>query len=760
MTNEQIGLRGSRGESPVLREVAVDVRLQSLVQETAINQTFRNDSGHNIEAVYTFPLPNDAVLLDMVLTLGERVYRGTVVGRQQAEAQYEEAIEQGDSAFRLQKLGDGLYSASLGNLMAGETAVIGYRYAMTLAWQGNELALRVPATVAPRYGEPTHLAPYQRPEADLLADCALRVSVAVYGELARAAFTCPTHRVTMTPGDDCVSVTLAMEARLDRDFVLMLTTGAQHAACVLAPDGDQHVALLSCAPQAGHEDPAPRSVVLLIDCSGSMAGDSIRQAKEALHRILERLRPVDSFNIIAFGSEQKLFAAHTMPASTSIAAAHVFVDALDADLGGTELGTALERALTMPAAAPACDILLVTDGEVWLDDHVFERTRAAGRRVFTVGVGSAVAEDVVRRLAACSGGACELVTPNDDMAPRIARHFARIYQRRLNALRARWPGEAPLWEAGGDEALFSGDTWSRFAGFASAPYGIARVEVEIEGEGCQMTEIALALSEAHGLAADTLPRLAAAARLKTLSGEEATRLALDYQLVTDSTDYLIVVQRQDAEKSKGMPQLHIVPTMLAAGWGGTGSVHAASVIPAVLRRGATNAAAPRMHADPNIDYCMSVADFDDLIASLSPPSPEQTMVGPQAFIDAVFAPGTQPARTFFRKRAMVLPTSLGALPLEHLPDELVARLRELMTAGHPEDAVVLALLLVLRERLGAVLPAEADRALDQAILKVRPDRRLRRRIEAVLRDLADPQWQIGSDDPTTSEAAAPDEQSR
>lgn len=387
MTNEQIGLRGCRGELPALREVAAEVRLHGLVQETTITQTFRNDSGHNIEAVYTFPLPTDAVLLDMVLTLGERVYRGTVVGRQQAEAQYEEAIEQGDSAIRLQNLGDGLYSASLGNLLSGETAVIGYRYAMTLAWLGNELTLRVPATVAPRYGEPTHLAPYERPEADLLADYALRVNVAVYGELAKAAFTCPTHRVTMTPGDDHVSVTLTREARLDRDFVLTLSTGVQHAACVLAPDGDRYVALLSCAPQVGHEDPAPRSVVLLIDCSGSMGGDSIRQAKEALHRILERLRPVDSFNIIAFGSQQKRFATHTMPATTSVAAAHVFVDALDADLGGTELGAALGQALTMPATAPACDILLVTDGEVWLDHLVFERTRAAGRRVFTVGVG-------------------------------------------------------------------------------------------------------------------------------------------------------------------------------------------------------------------------------------------------------------------------------------------------------------------------------------------------------------------------------------
>ena len=47
---------------------------------------------------------------------------------------------------------------------------------------------------------------------------------------------------------------------------------------------------------------------IIVDCSGSMGGDSIAQARKALYEILELLRPEDAFNVIRFGSShEKLF---------------------------------------------------------------------------------------------------------------------------------------------------------------------------------------------------------------------------------------------------------------------------------------------------------------------------------------------------------------------------------------------------------------------------------------------------------------------
>src|SRR5205085_662886 len=105
----------------------------------------------------------------------------------------------------------------------------------------------------------------------------------------------------------------------------------------------------------------------------------------------------------------------------------------------------------------------------------FDRTIAAARksshRVFPVGVGSAVNEALLQELATHTGGACELVTPNEEMAPRIARHFARVFQPRARAVRVHWP-QAVLWQAmSASLGVYNGDTLRVFAGFDAAPEG-------------------------------------------------------------------------------------------------------------------------------------------------------------------------------------------------------------------------------------------------------------------------------------------------
>lgn len=102
-------------------------------------------------------------------------------------------------------------------------------------------------------------------------------------------------------------------------------------------------------------------------------------------------------------------------------------------MGGTEIAAALRAAYRITgepgiAGEPGMDrdLLLITDGEVWDTKQPVAEARRSGYRIFTVGVGSAVAEAFVRELAAATGGACELVAPREDMAARIHRHFQRI----------------------------------------------------------------------------------------------------------------------------------------------------------------------------------------------------------------------------------------------------------------------------------------------------------------------------------------------
>ena len=91
-------LIGTKGERVALCDVSVSAALHDLLAEVTVTQTYRNDDPVNIEAVYTFPLPLDAVLLNLSVTIGERTLKGAVVEKKAAETRYEDALAAGNAA--------------------------------------------------------------------------------------------------------------------------------------------------------------------------------------------------------------------------------------------------------------------------------------------------------------------------------------------------------------------------------------------------------------------------------------------------------------------------------------------------------------------------------------------------------------------------------------------------------------------------------------------------------------------------------------
>ena len=155
----------------------------------------------------------------------------------------------------------------------------------------------------------------------------------------------PSHRVVVTPGEGMTRVALSGgRSLMDRDFVLNLRLeGTERASAVVDRDLDGHVAYASFNPVfPPGEDTGPRSVKVVVDCSGSMGGDSIAQARVALARILGSLRPQDHFNVVLFGSHHRALFPLQVPADGEhLGMAHALLEQLDADMGSTELGAAL-----------------------------------------------------------------------------------------------------------------------------------------------------------------------------------------------------------------------------------------------------------------------------------------------------------------------------------------------------------------------------------------------------------------------------------
>ncbi|GIU33044.1 VWA domain-containing protein [Shewanella schlegeliana] len=590
--NDEIGLKTSGGEDVALKAVDVKAVLNGVLSQVNIEQTYINTEQSNIEAVYTFPLPLDAVLLELVVEINGEKISGQVKPKMIAETQYEQAITDGDTALLLTKIKEGLYCVNLGNLLANETAIIKFKYAQLHQWQGDSLRFYLPTTLTPRYGNPTSsgLEPHQVPEHSLSTAYTLNFELTIQGQLASAAVNSPTHAIAKHYDNEALKISLKNQTTaMDRDLIVEFT---QPEHCVgeglWSKDDDKIVALTSFYPQIdSYDETTPKSIIMVVDCSGSMSGDSIAQAGIALKQILELLDEDDWFNIILFGSHHRsLFSESVKASRTNLDIAAKELANLKADLGGTEMLTALNAAYD--SAAPAeltSNILLITDGEIWGEEQLLLKAQQSNHRHFVVGVGCAVSEAFLRQLADKTGGASEFVTPNENMSNRIVQHFCRIKQPKLTQSIIRFGDESnddtTLSQTLSHQAtIFAGDTVNSFAQLkllttkqATLSYAYIRASNTDQGKSKKPSQTYEQNIELHPYSdsINTLARLAAYARLASLPKEQAIELALKYQLITDETHCILVKTNHNAVEL-GLPEMRSVPHQIPAGYMGLGSV--------------------------------------------------------------------------------------------------------------------------------------------------------------------------------------------
>jgi len=608
----QAQLAARNGGAAVFDGVRIDGQLRGLLLEVSVLQSFRNPGAAHIELVYTFPLPAQAVLLSMDVRLGERSLAASVVERRQASRRYEDALAEGDSAVMLERAADGSYCINLGNLGPGETGEIVLRYAQALRFAQRGLRLCIPTVIAPRYGNPLRdagLAPHQVPTHDLLGHYPFVLALKLASEFAGATIGSPSHTISIAPGSEGRTVALNGDAALDRDFVLTLDGLAQDCAAIAAADPvepGRTAVLAGFCPRVPASAPRPLRTKILVDCSGSMAGDSIAASRRALQAVIAGFGKDDRFSLSRFGSsvEHRSRALWKSTERTRISARR-WVGNLAADLGGTEMAAALASTFALDQAR-ASDVLLVTDGHIHAIDEVTAAACASGHRLFIVAIGSSPSESQLRQLAQASGGAIDFVAPGEAVEPAIGRMFARLRSPRLDALRLDWPGSRTPCSATLPAVVFEGDTVHVYAALDGAvPDG----EVRLYGRDAAGIEHEIGAAPIR-TAADggTLARMAVQAQLQddaTLGPFDRRRLACAYELVTADTNFLLTVERAPGEKAGGMPRLHQVAQMLPAGYGGIGSVTPGSdnVLrqPTVWRRESTSDAidaAMRQHAAP------------------------------------------------------------------------------------------------------------------------------------------------------------------
>jgi len=696
MGNELAIMKTLAGEKMPLLGVTARGVISGELFELEVEQRYRNEEDKNIEAIYTFPLAARAVLLDIEFELGGKKLSGIAVERKEAEQEYEKAIEDGNTAILLEKSSEDLYTVNLGNLMAGEEAVVRYRYAEPLVREQGRLRLVIPTAIAPRYGNPESagLKPHQIPGVVIGVSYPFTLALDVLGELAKGDMSSPSHNLTMAAIEHGIRLNLK-KGWLDRDFILMMDgAGYSNISCVR--DDEQWVAMATFCPAIPdvYTD-RPLSLRLVIDCSGSMEGDSITQARQAAIKVIETLKADDEFDVTLFGSNYRLLFGHMMPSDDfHKGRATQELIGLEADMGGTEMEDALRATTTRPSERGGGDVLLITDGEIWRIGSLIAMAQKSHLRYFIVGVGSSPSHATLRTLAEETKGAYEAVSPNEDIESVVLRQFARMRQPRATRPQVAWP-VPPLWTTQLPKAIFHDGTFHVYAGFSQPLAGDIKLTYSLDEER-DAQEVAH-VSPWEGKPA-SLARIAIAKRIQEMSsplyGREPgsdrpmrmtkgrlAKLAVQYNLATAYTHYLIVHERADGEKAENLPDVRQVKQMLAAGWGGSGTVMA--------RLGAKHAAMmrPQPCQQPIIRVgCDDALFFDDEMPTDEVPS---VMTSRREETKQAMDDGGTDIPAFLKKQ----PGDKKATKHDHLNlKDLLKKLIELVNSGltHPDDFPALA----------------------------------------------------------------------
>ncbi len=580
-----------------LTGVSIDAEISGPCAKVAVAHRYENREDSPIEAVYVFPVDDGAAVCGFEAIVDGTLVVGEVRERDQAFEEYDQAMEDGHGAFLLDEERPDVFQASVGNLPPGKDVLVRITYVTELEIDGGRLRFVIPTTVSPRYAPAEDRTGTGRPDSEALNPpvawqvpygLELKVRLSMPGGIT--SVESPSHSVSIALGDGSATVTLAQaRAALDRDFVLAVDAagaGSPQAWIERTDDGGEAVAV-AFVPQFSRE-PSPAEVLFVIDRSGSMEGTSIEEVRKALQLCLRSMIPGCRFNIIGFGSCcEPLFPESRAYDQASLTEASAHAAALRADLGGTEILSALRFALEQPRHGTlARQLVVLTDGEVTNTDAVLAlvKEHAATARLFTLGIGAGASRHLVRGMARAGRGCAEFISPGERVEPKVVRLFGRLLSPALTDVALEWIGSRVVQSPAQVPPVFAG---SRLLVYGFATGGTPRA-VRMSGStssGPVMFDVPLdAVPCASGRVVATL---AARARIRELEegGEwlnargsrqmerkqsgarhEIVDLGIRYGLISRETSFVAIERRETPVQ--GDVQLRRVPVALTSGWGG------------------------------------------------------------------------------------------------------------------------------------------------------------------------------------------------
>jgi Ca-activated chloride channel family protein len=485
-------------------DVASDI--VGFVARTTVKQIFHNPLDKKIEAIYVFPLPQDAAVDDMVMIVGDRRVIGQIKERQEAREIYEAAKAAGHVASLLDQERPNVFTQSVANIEPGVEVVIEISYVETLKYEDGVFEWVFPMVVGPRYipGEPTSKIPEVpdemkgevveldkdkvpegpdepkgtgwSPDTDQVPD-ASKITPPVVKEGMRAGHDVSLtvhidaglelhdlesvlHEVDVAAGEPTRAVvTLTNQAEIpNKDFILRYRLATDEIGDAFLAHHDERGSFFTLILQPPRkvvpEQLVPRELIFVLDVSGSMHGFPIEKAKEVMSKLIDTMHAGDTFNLITFAGHTRILWAEPRPNTPeNRAEAQALLSSLKGG-GGTEMMKAINAALVQTRSAaeatgprPLRVVCFMTDGYVGNDMAIIDAVRknADTTRVFSFGIGNSVNRYLLDGMAHAGRGEVEYVTLQSQADGAAERFHERVLAPVLTDIDVDW-GTLPVAE--------------------------------------------------------------------------------------------------------------------------------------------------------------------------------------------------------------------------------------------------------------------------------------------------------------------------
>ncbi|MEH1881973.1 MULTISPECIES: VIT domain-containing protein [unclassified Nostoc] len=447
-----------------LKHTEVLAKIAGNLSRVEVIQSFENPFTEPLEAVYVFPLPDEAAVDDMEIKIGDRIIKGNIKKREEAVAIYEKAKQEGRTAGLLEQERDNIFTQSLANIKPGEQIDVTIRYTESLKFEGGNYEFVFPMVVGPRYipgtlidgsGDTDRVPDASRITPPVVLEGMrsrhnINVTVEIDTGLAISEVRSPSHQLKIEHSGEIVRIQLAGEDTIpNKDLILRYQVSGQETQSTVLTQADDrggHFAIyLIPALEYSSDEIVAKDVIFLVDTSGSQSGDPLWKCQELMRRFINGLNPNDTFTIIDFSDTVRQLSKKPLPnTAENRAQAIAYINNLQAN-SSTEMLSGIRTAINFPTPVERLrSVVLLTDGYIGNENEILAEVQQhlqPGNRLYSFGVGSSVNRFLLNRIAEIGRGISQIIR-HDEPTEEVAEKFYRqINNPVLTNIQISWHGD-------------------------------------------------------------------------------------------------------------------------------------------------------------------------------------------------------------------------------------------------------------------------------------------------------------------------------